>query len=275
MTDALTEATTNAGNEGGSEGGNEGGADAPHEGPGGAGTDAAGGAIRLVCLPFGGSGTAFFHPWADLASDRFEVLPLRLPGRERLIDVAPYRDAHLATDGLLADLLAELPRPARVVLFGHSVGAVLAYELAHRLRAEPEITVLRLVVSGSPEPGTQRTLRATGLPDDAFLERVREIAGYSHEAMAVPDLRELLLPTLRADVEMHEDYLPSTLEPLPVPITALRGVDDRLVPVEQADAWRQVTSAGFELVELPGGHMYLVDAGAELVDLIDAAVRPG
>ena len=83
--------------------------------------------IRLVCLPFGGSGTSFFRPWDELTGDRFEVLPLRLPGREHLIDVEPYRDVHLATDGLLADLLEELGGPARVVLFGHSVGAVLAF----------------------------------------------------------------------------------------------------------------------------------------------------
>ncbi|WP_432746071.1 alpha/beta fold hydrolase [Streptomyces sp. JH002] len=229
--------------------------------------------IRLVCLPFGGSGTSFFRPWDELTGGRFEVLPLRLPGREHLIDVEPYRDVHRATDGLLADLLEELGGPAGVVLFGHSVGAVLAYELAQRLRAVPEVEVLRLIVSGSPEPGTQRTLRATGLPDDAFLERVGEIAGYSHDAMAVPELRELLLPTLRADVEMHEAYRPSTLDPLPVPITALRGAEDQLVPRAQAAAWREVTAAGFDLHEPAGGHMYLVDGAASLVSLIDKVVH--
>ncbi|UED87787.1 thioesterase II family protein [Streptomyces profundus] len=227
--------------------------------------------IHLVCLPFGGSGASFFHPWAQWAGEGRTVLPLRLPGRERLIDEEPFRDVRPATDRLLADLLDELGGPARVVLFGHSVGAVLAYELAHRLASVPEVEVLRLFASGSPEPGTQRTLRATGLPDDAFLERVGEISGYRHEALAVPDIRELLLPTLRADVEMHEEYRPSTLEPLDVPITALRGTDDRLVSTEQLAAWAQVTRREFTLVELPGAHMYLVDSGERVMRLIETA----
>jgi surfactin synthase thioesterase subunit len=229
---------------------------------------------RLVCLPFGGSGVSFFQPWREFTGDRLEIVPLCLPGRERLIDVEPYRDVHEAVDGLLADLLHELVGTARVVLFGHSVGAVLAYELAHRLRTVPGIEVVRLVVSGSPEPGTQRTLRATGLVnDDEFLARVRLISGYQHEALAHPDIRELLLPAMRADVEMHENYLPSTLEPLEVPITALRGVDDELVPTEQAAAWSALTTAEFDLVELPGAHMYVIDSGRAVVDLIDAAAH--
>jgi surfactin synthase thioesterase subunit len=229
---------------------------------------------RLVCLPFGGSGVSFFRPWSEFAGKRLDILPLRLPGRELLIDVEPHRDLHQATDGLLADLLEELGGPARVVLFGHSVGAVLAYELAHRLRAVPGIDLVRVFASGSPEPGTQRTLRATGLADDdEFLLRVRQISGYSHEAMDVPEIRELLLPALRADVEMHENYLPSTLLPLDVPITALRGTDDELVPAEQAAAWAGVTTEDFELIEFPGGHMYLIDSGQALVRLIDSTIH--
>lgn len=228
----------------------------------------------LVCLPFGGSGVSFFQPWREFAGDRMDVLPLCLPGRERLVDVEPYRDVHEAVDGLLADLLHELSGRSRVILFGHSVGAVLSYELAHRLRAVPDVEVLRLVVSGSPEPATQRELRATGLvDDDEFLERVRLISGYQHEALAHPDIREILLPAMRADVEMHENYLPSTMEPLAVPITALRGADDALVPRDQAAAWAGVTTEAFELVELPGAHMYVIDSGQAVVDLIDTAVR--
>jgi surfactin synthase thioesterase subunit len=229
---------------------------------------------QLVCLPFGGSGAAFFHPWSEFAGDHIEVVPMRLPGRERLIDVEPYRNLHDAVDSLLADLLEELDSPARVALFGHSVGAVLAYELAHRLCAVPDVEILRLFASGSPAPGTQRTLRATGIADDdEFLARVRLISGYTHEALDHPEIRELILPTLRADVEMHENYVPSTTEPLPVPITALRGTGDELVSADQLAEWAQVTTSDFQLVELPGKHMYLIDSAEPLMSLFKAAVH--
>ncbi|MFD1151459.1 thioesterase II family protein [Saccharothrix hoggarensis] len=228
--------------------------------------------IALVCLPFAGAGASFFHPWSAHAGDRLVVVPLQLPGRERRIDDEPYRDAHVAADGLLPDLVRQLDGLTDVVLFGHSLGAVLAYELAHRVVAHPDLVLRRLVVSGSPEPHTQRPHRATGLPDDEFLARVSEFAGFRHEALQDPEMRELILPTLRADVEMHEDYRPSTDARLAAPITSLRGSDDALVTAAEAARWSEVAGAGFEYVELPGGHMYLTESAPDLLKLIDTAV---
>lgn len=213
----------------------------------------------LLCLPFAGAGASFYHPWQAFTGDSLTVLPVRLPGRERLIDVEPYRDVHAAVDGVLPDVLADLGDIRRVVLFGHSLGAVLAYELAHRLVTVPDLDVVRLFASGSPEPHTQRARRATGLSDDEFVAQVREFAGFSGEALDDEEMRELILPTLRADVEMHENYVPSTDLPLPVPITAVRGRADNLVSSDQAAGWAKATSRDFELVEPPGGHMYLTE----------------
>jgi surfactin synthase thioesterase subunit len=227
----------------------------------------------LVCLPFAGAGASFFRPWSRLAGDTLDIVPLQLPGRERRIDDEPYRNAHRAADDLVADLRGVLDGPRRVALFGHSLGAVLAYEIAHRLAAAPDVDLVRLFVSGSPEPATQRPRRATGLPDAEFLVRVGEFAGYSHEALDDPEMREMILPTLRADVEMHENYLPSTDEPLPVPITAIRGNADELVSADEAAAWAKVTGREFGYAELPGGHMYLTDAAPALVHLIADTVH--
>ncbi|MGW9027998.1 thioesterase II family protein [Streptomyces sp. NPDC055722] len=232
-------------------------------------------ATTLVCLPFAGAGASFFRPWQRVAGERLAILPLQLPGRERRIDEEPYTDARTATEGLLGDLRAALAAdpglPCRFALFGHSLGAVLAYELAHRLAAEPGGTELaRLFVSGSPHPAEQRTRRATGLPDDAFLARVHEFAGYTHEALDDPEMRELILPTLRADVEMHENYTPAADLPLPAPFTVLRGSHDELVSRDEAAAWAKVAGAGFRSVELPGGHMYLTESAGELLDVVSA-----
>lgn len=230
---------------------------------------AMGDATKLVCLPYAGAGASFYRPWAALAGDALEIVPLQLPGRERLIDEPPHRDVHQAVDALLPQLRERLGSgDPRVALFGHSLGAVLAYELAHRLTAEPGIEVVHLFVSGSPHPGQVREQRATGLSDDEFLARVGEFAGYSHPAFDDPEMREMLLPTLRADVEMHETYVPSTPLPLDAPVTVIRGEDDTLVGHDEAASWDKATARDFDYVEVPGGHMYLTESAPALVRLI-------
>ncbi|MGW3963670.1 thioesterase II family protein [Amycolatopsis sp. NPDC005003] len=228
--------------------------------------------IALVCLPFAGAGASFFRPWQEHAGERLAVVPVQLPGRERRIDAEPYRDAVVAADELLPELVRQLDGLTDVVLFGHSLGAVLAYELAHRVAAHPDLVLRHLFVSGSPEPHTQRSERATGLGDDEFLARVSRFAGFSHEALEDPEMRELILPTLRADVEMHENYRPSTEARLPAPITSLRGSDDTLVTAAEGARWSEVAGAGFEYLELPGGHMYLTESAPDLLKLIDTTV---
>ncbi|MEV6380407.1 alpha/beta fold hydrolase [Streptomyces sp. NPDC051773] len=229
---------------------------------------------KLICLPYAGAGASFYRPWKALAGDALEIVPLQLPGRERLIDEEPHRDAHRAVDGLLTRLREELGDGGghRVAVFGHSLGAVLAYELAHRLVDEPGVELLHVFVSGSPEPARGRERRATGLSDEEFLARVGDFAGYHHPALDDPEMREMILPALRADVEMHENYTPSTGLPLQAPLTVVRGEDDDLVGYDDAESWSKVAGRDFEHVEVPGGHMYLTDAAPALVRLIVSTV---
>ncbi len=228
--------------------------------------------IPLVCFPFAGAGASFFKPWKSLVSDHLEVLAIQLPGREQFFMDPPYRDVEEAMIDILPVVLDHVSETGKIALFGHSMGAVLAYELACRLLKTTTVQLVRLVVSGSPSAWEQRTERATGLDDTTFLERVREFAGYDHPALNHPDMRKLLLPTLRADVEMHENYRPSSYQPLPIPITALRGSDDELVSAEAVAQWQQVTTIPLHYVEIEGGHMYLSDVPEQLLNLIETVV---
>lgn len=222
--------------------------------------------IPLLCLPFGGAGASFFYPWRGLGAG-LRVHPVQLPGRDRRITERPYTDVFEAVDGLAVQLRHELPPGSPVALFGHSMGAVLAFELACRLPAEG-FRVVHLVVSGSPAPGFERDRRASGLDDEEFLSRVEEFAGHRHPALDDPEMRAMLLPTLRADVLMHESYHPRSREPIDVPITAVRGEHDGLVSHEDLLRWGGATTSQFLPAQLPGGHMYLIDGPGPLLALV-------
>ncbi|MFD9004253.1 thioesterase II family protein [Streptomyces sp. NPDC059582] len=228
----------------------------------------------LLCVPFAGAGPSFFHPWRELSAGRWRVTSVELPGRERRILQPPYRNVVEAAKNSVDDIVADLGEGARTVLFGHSLGAVLAYELVHLLTTRG-VHVERLVVSGSPGPWTQRERRAAGLPDEEFLARVEEFAGFRHEALDHPEMRELILPTLQADCEMHESYVPSTDTPVSVPICSLRGDHDGLVTAQEARQWQDATTGEFTYAEFPGDHMYLVDLGREVLDVIEAESARG
>jgi surfactin synthase thioesterase subunit len=223
-------------------------------------------AVSLICLPFAGAGASFFNDWNSL-NKTFKIVAPQLPGREKRFLEEPYRDVSQAINGVFPEIQPSI-QGTRVIIFGHSLGAVLAFELAYQLLQSKQVEVEYLVVSGSPGPWTPRTNHATGLDDQKFLERVREFAGYDHPALADPELREMLLPTLRADVEMHESYYPPENRRLDIPIMSVRGSHDELVSHEEAAQWQSATTLPLRLEEISGGHMYLTQSPEILLDLM-------
>lgn len=220
----------------------------------------------LICFPFAGAGTVFFRPWQSKVREVFDFKPVLLPGRERRLFDPTCVTIEAAIDDTMAALGDALPGASTILVFGHSLGAILAYAFAARVETlAADIT--HLFVSGSPAPHKQRTERATGLDDDAFIARVREFAGFEDAAMDDPEVRELVIPTLRADVAMHEHFFDASVR-LRCPITAIRGDEDTLVSNEDLSSWNDVASDPVNLVNFPGGHMYLIDKPEPLVELL-------
>lgn len=224
--------------------------------------------VPVLCFPFAGAGASAFRRCQEYPTEVLRICPVQLPGREERFGEPPHTDVSAAVAELLPDALDLVDGSPTVALFGHSLGAVLGYEMAHQLTQVDGLTVTRLFVSGSPGPWTSRSRRATGLSDEEFLERVREFAGYAHPALEHPELRDMLLPTLRSDVAMHEDYLAPSPKPLAAPITSIRGTADELVSASQSAEWAAATSVEWQSLELPGTHMYLVDDPGSLVRLM-------
>lgn len=202
-------------------------------------------------------------------SNRLEFIPIQLPGREKKFLEPLATSVDDVIDDLVEEVISQIDKAKPTVIFGHSLGAILAYELTQKLIQRSDTAVCALVVSGSPGPWNLRTRKATGLPDVEFIETIQEFANFSHVAMADSAMLDLILPILRADVQMHEEYKPAHSSPMPVPIFTIRGSEDSLVSVEDATTWSKATTLPLEYRVFKGGHMYLVDQADKLVSLIE------
>ena len=221
------------------------------------------GATRLFCLPHAGAGASAYWEWVQLLAPEIEVIPVQLPGRE-----SRYKEpARRSVFELAAELIEPVTDRAGLdfALFGHSMGALLAYELARTLTARGT-PPRQLFVSGHRAPQLPlRRAAAHLLPDPELVAVIEELGGTSPEVLAEPQLVRLMLPLMRADFEICETYRHPHEDPMPVPITALGGRADPSVSVGELRAWRNLTSAGFEAEIFPGGHFYLHPERDEVV----------
>lgn len=217
---------------------------------------------RLVCFPQAGGGASFFRPWIDLVPEDVELWSVQYPGREDRFGepLVPEMD-ELA--GRIAEALGPmLDRPT--VLFGHSMGAGVAYEVARRAGSP---AVEHLVVSARPSPSHQR-LRHTEvyLSDDAgLIAELGVLGGTDPGVLDHPELRALVLPTIRNDFRLVETYHPEPAPTLDVPITALTADDDPRMTVAEAAGWHEATTAEFRIAVYSGGHFYLVPHRRDVV----------
>ncbi|WP_186785386.1 thioesterase II family protein [Streptomyces misionensis] len=218
--------------------------------------------LRMMCVPYAGAGAGVYRGWRQEPGTVLEVVPIQLPGREEEF-TAPFHRTVRAAAADVAGRVADEADGAPFVLFGHSLGALLAYEATRHLREIGGPLPRHLVVSGSASPRRRRPEKLSDDPARAVAQ-LRELTGQP-DAFADPEIRDLLLPALRADLAMSESYRPQPHHPLPVPLTALRGTADTSVPAADWRDWAAYTSAGFRTVEFPGGHMYLTESWPDVL----------
>ncbi|GAB2950861.1 thioesterase II family protein [Streptomyces heilongjiangensis] len=224
--------------------------------------------VRLLCFPNAGAGTAGYRHLAELLAPCAELRVVRLPGRERRWNERP----HASLEPLLLDLAEDLaphldPAPGqRLAFFGHSMGALVAFELARLLRARGARMPDSLLVSGLDAPHRPRTGRVVmhGLDDDAFAARLPHYGGTPRELLDQPELLKLFLPTLRADFAVVETYRHRPEPPLEMPVAAYGGRADRETSVAGLAAWAELTTGTFRHRMFDGGHFYLTERPAEL-----------
>ena len=218
-------------------------------------------AVRLFCFPHAGGGAAAYRPWVGKLGPEIEVVPVHLPGREARIAEPAHQSMDALAERTLDELAPSMDRP--YAFFGHSMGASLAWEIARR--SSP----LGLIASArrAPHLPTQRK-RLSDLPDAEFAAALGEFGGTSREVLENPELVELLLPTLRADFGVSEQFLAPPELKVQCPVVAMAGEDDPQVARDEIAAWSESTTDTFHSHHFEGGHFYLADGNPEVLSVV-------
>ena len=217
--------------------------------------------IRVFCFSYAGGGASTFRSWPRDAS--LGVVPVQLPGRENRMGEAP-----LTSMSEVVEQVAEAMKPwigTPYALFGHSLGARIAFEVARFIRLHGESLPIHLFVSGSRSPEIPEPRPLHDLDEDEFFMELSRYGGTSHRFLENREIRKIFLPMLRADFTVDETYLYREEEPLNIPITAFSGSEDKEAHAFEMKGWKKQTSLDFRQYEIPGNHFFVTHSSSLLV----------
>jgi surfactin synthase thioesterase subunit len=230
--------------------------------------------MKLFCLPFAGGGASAYRAWRAHLPAQIELCPIQLPGRE-----SRYREPLVTSIAPLVASLADAivaDATAPYAFFGHSMGALLAFEIARELRRRAATSPLHLFVSGAkaPDDRSLHTIARHRLSDPDLIAEVRNFGGTPARLLDDPDVMQLILPVVRADFALLESYTHTHERPLSMPITAFAGVDDREAAPDAMRGWSRHTHDACRVMTMPGQHFFLQEPGtrAAMVAAISRAL---
>ncbi len=223
--------------------------------------------LRLFCFPHAGGGASSYRLWSKALPPEIDVCPVQLPGRENRVMDLPLGEIDALLESLTIALKPYWDIP--FVFFGHSFGALISFEFIRHLRREHGVQPVHFCVSGYQAPPiTNKLPPISHLPDDEFIDGLRELDSTPEAVFEHMELMELLLPALRADFEIYEKYEYSEEKPFECPISAFGGRKDPLVLEDDLESWRNHTDNLFSVRMFPGDHFYL--HGSDRKPLLEA-----
>ena len=223
--------------------------------------------LRLFCFPYSGANASIYYSWVDILPASIEVCPVQLPGHGSRISEKPYCSLEILVEAVENALIPSFDKP--FAFFGHSMGALLGFELARRLKRHHGRQPIYLFVSGHNAPHLPDTYEPIhALPEDEFLENLRLMNGTPEEVLQDQELLELIIPILRADFSVCETYVFSEDQPLDCPICVCGGLRDKYIDREGLIAWELHTTGNVSLRMFPGDHFYLATSRMYLLQAI-------
>lgn len=228
--------------------------------------------MSLFCLPHAGAGASAYRGWRGRLPGVADVVPVQPPGRESRAGEAPEWSM-IALAGRLFEPLRRRIGGRPYAIFGHSMGALLGYEVAVALSAVGRPPAL-LAVSGAPAPQLPVNIDKPvhRMSEDELVSHLRKLAGTPDSLLTNADLIDLVVPTMRADFATCETYVHPPHPVLDVPLLVLGGTEDPGVPVETLHAWRERTTAGCAVHTFPGDHFYHLNRTGEVLSLIQSVL---
>lgn len=227
------------------------------------------GAAQVVCFPHAGGSASNYHAFSADLSPSAEVLVVQYPGRQDRYGEPLFRGVHPLADRIAEALLRREERPR--AFFGHSMGAIIAFEVARRLGDRgPGL----LLASGRRAPSRDRLETTHLLGENGLIAHLREVNGAEAVFLEDEEVRELVLPVIRSDYRAIETYRPADLTPLDCPIVALTGDADPLASLDDVRAWSELTTGAFDLRVFPGGHFFVTEHRRAVTEtIVDALAK--
>ena len=221
----------------------------------------------LLCLPPAGAGCAQFRAWQEALGSGVSVAGVQLPGRETRWGDPPPESIDAAAAAVVAAVAALVPPWHPVVVFGHSFGALLGYEIVRALRRDRGQRVAALVVAACRPPDRWAGAGRGLVDDDAELAGLLDARGLAADDLD-QDTRELMLAVLRRDAQLSLSYTGSGLAAVDCDLEAWAGEDDATVPPPEMADWRRYAGAGFRTRRFAGGHYFCLDDPAPVLPLL-------
>jgi surfactin synthase thioesterase subunit len=216
--------------------------------------------LQLFCFPFAGGGASIFRKWGTRLPNDVEVCAIQLPGREDRLLEPPFQQVQPLVKILAKAVFIDRDKP--FVFFGHSMGALIAFELSRHLRRLDVRQPSHLFVSGRRAPHLPDPNPPTyDLPHPEFIQELRRLSGTPNEVLEDTEMMAVFMPMLRADFTLCETYSYVDDAPLTCPISAFGGSEDPEIEYDEVAGWRGMTTGSFSLQVFPGDHFFLLDSG--------------
>ncbi len=227
--------------------------------------------LRLLCFPYAGGSANIFRSWGSYLTDEVELVAVQLPGRGRRLMEPPHSDMKQIVDELIrySEQVTDLP----LVIFGHSLGGCVAFEFMKHLDNQRHTCPKLFICSASRPPQLPSSIRnIKNMSDKTFIDLVRSMESTPKEILGCEEMMALLLPMLKADFTISEQYRNRDNRKFSVSCMVLIGSSDRNLSKDNASLWNEYFHSKPKLVEIQGGHFFIHSSEKELLTVINRAV---